>query len=183
MTTTITPNIEALDLRPIIELRPESERLIERLRADDVTAADRARYLIKLEAGILEAVRSAVHEFTEGSPERVIDEIDEAVDIVVNALGTGHLDYELHEMILRVYEAENGATPDDAVGLRGFDGWVHLVEYVKGGLSLVRFPATGEERRVGSGQLRPTPTRSDEVAHLTWWEREIWCNPEHGTHV
>lgn len=60
--TTITPNTEALDLRPALALRAESDELIERLRAGDLSAVPRARVLLAIEAGIIDEFTAALNE-------------------------------------------------------------------------------------------------------------------------
>ncbi len=146
---TATTHLDALDLRPILQLQAEALPLHIHLKAGDITAIEPAEALLNRERTIVHAFRIALDDFgTSGTPDVV-----EAAWTIVNTLGTGELGSEIEELRHRALEEKYGPVPDDGIGLAGHDGWVHLVEYVEGGLSIIRFPGTEEEIPVATDQL------------------------------
>lgn len=97
-TTTITPT-DALDLRPLLELRAESDELGARLRADDDTAIERARELLAIDVqtyrDALEAVEAHGH-----TSAREIDTAD-GLGVLVSVLGVGDLGADLDALFNR----------------------------------------------------------------------------------
>jgi hypothetical protein len=88
MTTTITPSIEALDLRPLVELREESCRLAALVESGDRSHVERACELLDAESVMLEDFYAALVSLRGGSAS--ID-LEDAATTVVAAIGTGDL--------------------------------------------------------------------------------------------
>lgn len=140
--------LDALDLRPILALQPEARALMARVTAGDVTAIAPAEALLTAEREMVEAVKAAVTAFAEDSML-----LDDAVWVVVNALGTGDLGAELDELRHDLLEQRYGPVPDDGIGLRGHHGWVHFVEQLDASTVLIRFPDSGDETIVSIDQI------------------------------
>ena len=94
MTITTTPSAEALDLRPLLDLRAESDRITAELRAGDLTGADRARELLAIETSALHDFKDAMREHAY-APE--VDGVGDAASELFSALGTGDLGFALDQ--------------------------------------------------------------------------------------
>lgn len=81
---------EALDLRPLLELREESQRLVELIEAGDHSHVDRARELLVREQEILDAFVAAITSLP-GCSSSI--SVEDAAGLVVGEIGTGNLGY------------------------------------------------------------------------------------------
>lgn len=144
---------DALDLRPLLELRAESDYLAARLRVGDLTCIERARALLAAENGIIDSVLDAVVEHGhQGGLERY--ELEDGVAALVAALGTGFLGCAVDEALSRAARMIE-EVPDGAVAVDGFEGWVELVDAAAApGRALVRFPG-GSTVLIAETLLRP----------------------------
>ena len=97
-TTTIIPT-DALDLRPLLELRAESDELGARLRADDDTAIERARELIAIDAQTYSDALAAV--VAHGHFSALTIDTQDGLGDVVSALGVGDLGADLDALLNR----------------------------------------------------------------------------------
>jgi len=97
-TTTITPT-DALDLRPLLELRAESDELGARLRADDDTAIERARELLDVDRQAYRDALAAVAAHGHFSGLEIATQ--DGLGDVVSALGVGDLGADLDALLNR----------------------------------------------------------------------------------